>query len=254
MNREAKLLSGEGTAFEQAMLRSVKGEAPSPALRSQMMGPIVGAPPPLTGPPPAYAPGSGLATSAAAKWVGTAIFTLGIGGALVFGALRDSSKDIEPSTVSNQTEHVDTLPSTAQPIRTVQETADTSPDPTTGSPGADAGRKIDGDSSPEKHARLDGAPPERDRLADEMRLLDQARAALAQKTPDKALRLLGTYDARYPQGTLHQEATVLRVSALKGIGKESQAAQLADKFLEEIPNSAHKSRLQPEDGVQEPVP
>jgi hypothetical protein len=84
-----------------------------------------------------------------------------------------------------------------------------------------------------------------------MRLLDDARAALAGRAPEKALRLLANYDARFPQGTLRQEATVLRVSALKGTGKQSQAAQLTDKFLEESPNSAHKSRLQAEDGTQD---
>ncbi len=248
MNREAKLLGNEGTAFEQALLKSVQGESPSKALSSQMMGPIVE-------PPPVVEPSSGLATSAAAKWVAASVAALGIGATIALGIQAEDHSGKTPAPIqqtapANQTgeaieasngeaaEHSN--PAVAKPELT-------SPKKNVKSPDAPVPRTSNTQATvPRKLSRSDDS-----QLAQEMRLLDQARAALAQKVPKKALRLLGTYDSRYPAGTLRQEATVLRVTALKATGQQNQAEELADKFLKESPNSAHKSRLQAEDGAQE---
>ncbi len=246
MTREAKLLGNEGTAFEQALLKSVRGESPSKALSSQMMGPLVG-------PPPVVEPSSGLATSAAVKWVVASVAALGIGTAILLGTRAEDDPGearvpAQQTALANQTEQAVDEDEAAEDSNGGTETAKpTSPERNLKSP--DAPASLTSNARAPVPRKQQGA--ESDQLAEEMRLLDQARAALAQKTPGKALRLLGAYDSRYPTGTLRQEATVLRVTALKATGQQNQAEELTDKFLEESPNSAHKSRLQAEDGAQE---
>jgi sulfite reductase alpha subunit-like flavoprotein len=247
MNEEAKLLSG-GTAFERSLLSSVKGEAPSQALSAQMLGPIIGAPVPVV------EPSSALTTSAATKWVITTAAALGVGGALLLGAPpSDSQNHVDPSqaTTSQSTHTIregsnHQAPSSSNKGNVGSDTgaAQTPQDPTTSA--LNAQRSAGAVSSKQK--------TDNNQLAEEMRLLDQARAALAQQKPDLALQLLGSYDARYPRGTLRQEATVLRVSALKATGQSDRAERLTNTFLKESPNSAHKSRLQADDDTQEKAP
>jgi hypothetical protein len=82
-------------------------------------------------------------------------------------------------------------------------------------------------------------------LAEEMRLLDEARSALkVRKNPTEALRLLSIYESRYPSGALRPEATVLRVAALEESGADARADALKTEFLKAHPQSAHKKQLE----------
>jgi TolA-binding protein len=80
-------------------------------------------------------------------------------------------------------------------------------------------------------------------LRDEIRLMDQARAALRAGSADKALALLARYAQRYPEGAFRQEATVLQLEALERAGQRSKASSLARKFLDEHPESPHVERV-----------
>jgi outer membrane protein assembly factor BamD (BamD/ComL family) len=74
-------------------------------------------------------------------------------------------------------------------------------------------------------------------------LLDKARAALAAGDTGDALRTVDDYDARFPGGSLWQEATVLRIEALLHQGKQREAADLADRFLGSQPKSPYAAKI-----------
>ncbi len=69
------------------------------------------------------------------------------------------------------------------------------------------------------------------RLAEEVAALDRARSALSGGDARGALRALDDYAARFPQGALGPEASVLRIEALARAGDRARAAALARSFL-----------------------
>jgi hypothetical protein len=77
----------------------------------------------------------------------------------------------------------------------------------------------------------------------ELALLDAARAAVASRDPDRALRLLDQHRRDFPNGQLAEEATYVRVKALVERGDRRQADIVARKFLEAFPASPHAKRI-----------
>jgi hypothetical protein len=80
-------------------------------------------------------------------------------------------------------------------------------------------------------------------LAAEVAMLDQARGAVAAKSGERALEVLGRYARQFPAGTLNLEATVLRIEALFLTGATAPAAALAREFLAAHPSSTHASHV-----------
>jgi hypothetical protein len=83
----------------------------------------------------------------------------------------------------------------------------------------------------------------RPRLADEIRLVDAARRALAQGDPSLALRLVEEHEADHPAGAFAVERDVLRVDALLAAGRTSEAAARARLLLARHGNAAQAQRL-----------
>jgi outer membrane protein assembly factor BamD (BamD/ComL family) len=88
------------------------------------------------------------------------------------------------------------------------------------------------------------APSASGDLREEIRLLDQARAAVRTGANLQALKLLEKYERRYPRSQFRQEAQVLRVEALARSGQKQAAAALGKKFVAEHPESPHVERVQ----------
>jgi hypothetical protein len=84
------------------------------------------------------------------------------------------------------------------------------------------------------------APPS---LSAELGSLDEARGAIATGDPARALRELDAYGARFPRGSLAQEATMLRIEALVKVGDRPAAKALADAFLAASPASPYAERV-----------
>lgn len=80
-------------------------------------------------------------------------------------------------------------------------------------------------------------------LAAEIRLLDQARAALAAGDSSHAAALLDRYAANRPSAVLAQEAALLRVRLLLKQGDRAGATQLARRIIHEHPESTHVDSL-----------
>lgn len=81
-------------------------------------------------------------------------------------------------------------------------------------------------------------------LSREIRLMDQARAAVRTGSSAHALELLRSYEQRYPRGAFRQEVAVLRVEALERRGERARAGDLARKFVAENPDSPHVERVE----------
>ena len=215
MNDPKRLLDGDGTAFERALLGAIAGERPSRDLHRKMRLGIglvgVGA----------------VAKAASASWnqialAGAVVVGLVTGGAVI--AKRVTKVEGPAPIVAAAPAPVAPKPAAVEPIPvTVPE-----------APKA---------AEPEPVRRNAKVAPVAD-IREEIRLLDQARSAVRSGNNAQALRALAKYDQKFPRGQFRQEAQVLRMEALKQNGETARAAALAKKFLSEHPNSPHVERVE----------
>lgn len=70
-------------------------------------------------------------------------------------------------------------------------------------------------------------------LAEEIALLDQARAALAANDGARVIALVDRYERELAGTRMRAEAALLRIEALAQSGQRAQAAQLAQRFVQE---------------------
>jgi hypothetical protein len=87
-------------------------------------------------------------------------------------------------------------------------------------------------------------PAAADRLRDEARAIDSARALLALGDASGALARLSDYDRRFAGGSLREEALLLRIESLVRVGDRSTAAGLARRFVTAYPASVHVERVE----------
>lgn len=78
----------------------------------------------------------------------------------------------------------------------------------------------------------------------EVASLDEARTALDQADPDRALSILQEYARRFPRGALAPEAAVLRIEALVAAGDRPAATRAAQSFLRANPSSPYAQRIE----------
>jgi hypothetical protein len=76
-------------------------------------------------------------------------------------------------------------------------------------------------------------------LTAEVVALDTARAAARAGAYDRALKLLGKYQADFPAGALRGDAEVASIEALYEKGERTEAARRAARFLAQFPNDPH---------------
>lgn len=73
-------------------------------------------------------------------------------------------------------------------------------------------------------------------LSEEVVMLDEVRAKLSARDTAGALKVLESYERR-PSTRLGDEATLLRLEALAGSGRTTEAAELAARFVAKNPES-----------------
>ena len=107
-------------------------------------------------------------------------------------------------------------------------------------------------SSPRDRARgsnrktlLEPASPARvpDSLAEEVRLLRDARSALDRGEAAQALRVLNDHEKRFQRGTLYEERLATRVQALCALGLVDGARSTAQQLERAAPRSPHLARV-----------
>jgi hypothetical protein len=87
----------------------------------------------------------------------------------------------------------------------------------------------------------------------EVALLKQAQHAL-KFAPEQALALTRQHARLYPAGNLVQEREVIRIEALRRLGRASEAERVGDRFEERFPDSAHRSKVGTTDGRSKRAP
>jgi hypothetical protein len=223
MKDPKRLLDGDGTAFERALLGAMATERPSSDLHRKMRLGIgllgVGA----------------VAKAASASWnqiamAGVVVVGLVTGGAVVVKRERERPMPVAQAIGLPAPALVEVAPK-AEPLEPVPEVAPPAPD---AEPGL-----VQRDAVVRRSAKLGASD-----IRDEIRLLDHARSAVRSGASAKALRALAKYDQRYPRGQFRQEAQVLRMEALKQTGESERAALLAKRFLAEHPESPHVERVE----------
>lgn len=86
------------------------------------------------------------------------------------------------------------------------------------------------------------AAPPADLLAEEVALLDRARAALG-TNPAAALALAGDHASRFPQGKLGMEREIVAVDALRRLGRSDEARARGDLLLDRARGSLYEERV-----------
>lgn len=205
-----RLLSGDATEFERNLLDAVLRERPSPELQEGMRRAL------------------GLSEATTAAFAAKSSL-LSWGKASVLATLAAGGLAVGTLTL----EHEETRPPLVAPPK-VEVSASLAVEPP---PVAEAVPEVE--KRPARGASQSGASE----LREEIRMLDQARAAIRSGAPKRALGLLASYDERFPKGAFRQEASVLRVEALDRSGDHARAAALADKFLADHPKSPHVERV-----------
>jgi hypothetical protein len=77
----------------------------------------------------------------------------------------------------------------------------------------------------------------------ESRLLAEARTAWRRGDARAALTALDALEREFPLGVLVQEREALRIQALAALGERTRAQALAQRFLEQHPNSPHAEAI-----------
>ena len=219
MSDPEPLFHGEGTAFERQLLDAAARERPSAEMLASMQQTLgIGASAVKVG----ASAGSSLVTYAA-------VAVLAVGGAVIgLVSMRDPAPPAAPAALVQRA-----LPAELP-------TAREGSTPTAVAPAVAVARR-------NELAPVAQAPAKRatttDALRDEIRLLDEARAALRLGETEHATGLLERYGQRFPRGAFRQEVAVLRVEALERQGERRKASALAREFLEQHPDSPHSERV-----------
>jgi hypothetical protein len=80
-------------------------------------------------------------------------------------------------------------------------------------------------------------------LAMQVRVLDDAKRAIASGNGPAALSLLDDFESRVPDSPVREEALALRVEALVVSGDKSAASRAADRFFALYPRSPYARRI-----------
>jgi hypothetical protein len=84
------------------------------------------------------------------------------------------------------------------------------------------------------------APPKADdpaRVAEEHRILDEARDAIVRGEPVKALDATAAHASRFPRGTLAEERYAIRIRALARLGRKAEAESILADMRAHYPHS-----------------
>ncbi len=218
-----RLLDEGGSSFERDLLSALSDERPSPELLARMQQGLGIA--------------SGATTAAAAAtfgwaklaFAGLAAAGLAVGAAVV---LRHPAEPAPP-----------TIAPSLKPVPAKVEAPALQPGPEPVSV-TDLAVVPEEAQEPAAPSRPRPAASVTVDLKEEIRLLDQARAAVRGGQGSEALAVLAKYNRRYPRGQFRQEAQVLRVEALEQSGQKKAAAELGKQFVAAHPESPHVERVE----------
>lgn len=224
-----RLGSAGGTGLEQRLLRAATNERPTRELSERMARGIGVALPTI---------GAGGAVSLTAKSTAAAKAAVssssflpwisgGLAAALAVGGLvalqSNAAPDGAPALRAPSSTALKAAPELAAPPLLPA----TDP-PTDASPpiADDAATKRPG-SPPSQRSRTSATASE---LAEQVALVDAARAALGSGRAEHALGIVYEYQATYPRGTFRPEVAAIKIEALLKLGRKAEARASAERF------------------------
>jgi hypothetical protein len=204
------LLAADATDFERRLLHAAREERPSPASSARMakrLG-IAAAAATVTLPVATAKAAAGAATASATTiwpWVSVGVVGLAIAGAVIGTRASSPARPAPPALTAPRALTAPTPPS---------------PPPAVAAPT----RELPVAPDHRKHAATGD-------LADQIALLDAARAAVSAGANRRAMETLRRYEDRYPRGSFRPEVTALKVEALVKLGRDDEARALAERFV-----------------------
>jgi hypothetical protein len=264
MNGPPRLLDEPRDDLAVQLLRSARGDAPTEQSRSRALATAA-----VASGAGGAAVGASLAskTYAFLRWLGLGA----LGGTLTAAAISHfaaGSGSSAKRAVGAMTEHGSAAaPASESPPQRARAARATEPStrvhvasvaakPVTRSPAASSDAAITRDrttaagGAPADSARAAFAPlapatsaASHDTFAAELAQIDAARRALARGDANGALRLIAHYELSYPAPHFDQEATVVRIEALKLSGRAATAERVGRAFIAAHPDSALAPRV-----------
>lgn len=240
MNRMKRLLSDRPTSLERSLLDAALKERPSDAQRMRVRQAMWEAAP--------ASMNTAAGGTMASKGIVAGIVGVGLVGMLLWQRARSPVQSIDDSSA---TASMMTAPVAQNPLIV--------PEPVNAEPGrADepaarpetarvvtaAVGKARGSDGARVAVRAPAPASETSDVRDQIRMIDEARAAMNQHNASAALVSVDRYAAKYPEGIFRQEARILRILALDDRGDHARATALARAFLASYPASAHVARIE----------
>jgi hypothetical protein len=214
------LVTADATDFERRLLHAAREERPSAASSARMAKRLgiaaaaatvtlpVAAAKALVAEAAAAKAAAGAATAGAATiwpWVSVGVVGLAIAGAVIGTRASSPARPAPPALTAPRALTAPTPPS---------------PPPAVAAPT----RELPVAPDHRKHAATGD-------LADQIALLDAARAAVSAGANRRAMETLRRYEDRYPRGSFRPEVTALKVEALVKLGRDDEARALAERFV-----------------------
>jgi hypothetical protein len=210
MKDPRRLLDGDGTEEQRALLRAAALEEPAPDGRARLLGALgVTSASVVEAPAPAQSTAPGALTAGGSAVSATKLALLALGGAAILGAgalLWSRGETPAPRDMpSAQSASPNALPAGDQVAPAAEPTGS---------------------------------------VAREIEAIERVRSELGRKDGQAALSALGRYASEHPRGVLAHEADVLRVEALLQAGDAPAALELAQQLLARHGESPHRARLE----------
>jgi len=214
---ERWLSSGEGGSEMREMLQAARETAPGAAEVASLGGKL-------------GVPSSALLLTPIVK-------ALGIGAMLV-GAGFGLNEFVSPSAELEFDEGAPVAAPAQEKFQTASDAPPAEAPKLQARPSEDAGPVEQDSALTPVSVPKDPQPTKRSVVPTEASLLVAARKQLTRE-PGEALALLRKHGQVYPNGALAQERELLRVRALKALGRQKAAEKAAKKFTQEHPDSVH---------------
>jgi hypothetical protein len=246
MKDPTRLLTKDG-GLERSLLRAWQTRQPSDAARRRTLSAIeAGAVLAVGAAAATVAPKAVAATSPLVKWAGLAAGVLATAGAVGYAgyhgrSVAHTTAEIGAPEVAGASPRAAARVEPQHLAEPVASALDETPPAVAPSPAPvpRVGAVAPAPAPAVQQAKAVSPAPAASSLLEEVALLDDARRALGAGDAARASALVDGYEARFPAGSLVEEAAEVRIEALYRAGKRAQAGDLAAKFLAAHPSSIH---------------
>jgi hypothetical protein len=234
----------EAPGYMRAALEAAREDGPTPEQLARLESHLLpgGSSPPAAPEGPVLSlPGRRLVSKAA----GIAVILALLGGGALWLALRDSPRRAAPPPTASPVDSAIEPPPAAlpPPPAALPPPPAALPPPSAPSTVETAAPQLPTSASVRAATPAPAPAKSADEGESEIRLLQRAQDALG-SSPARALQVTNEHITRFPRGVLVQEREVIAISALRALGRTSEARARAARFLAAYPRSAHRRRLE----------